>query len=185
MPVEFHIAVESKGADVTPKAWKKASTRAMRKAGISGQRAMRAEAIRRVRALKNLRARSVRKSMSTHRSRTGAVEGMAWTLAIDGKPVPLIDYKARQVRRGVTVAVNKGKRTLVKGAFIQVMKSGHKGVFVRRGRGRLPIDERLGSRPVDALRKSGESEAVGERGAKVARRDFARVLPMELAKLKK
>jgi hypothetical protein len=64
------------------------------------------------------------------------------TLQATGKRVPLIKLRARQVRRGVTYSAGKGKgRKLVPGAFIASMPSGHKGVFKRRGRRRLPITE--------------------------------------------
>jgi hypothetical protein len=61
-----------------------------------------------------------------------------------GKRIPLIDFAARQVRRGVSYRIGvQGRKTLF-GAFIATMRSGHRGVFKRRGRERLPIDERLG-----------------------------------------
>lgn len=170
---------------LTAKGWRKASSRSMRKAGISGQRAMRAEAIRRIRAAKALKAKVVRKALSTSRVSTSIVNRMEWIVSLDGKAVPLIEYRARQTKKGVTVAVNKGKRTLLRGGFITVMKSGKKGVFVRRGRSRLPIDEQLGSRPVDALLHDGEAEAVAERGGTVARAAFVRLLPVEVERVNK
>ncbi|MBW2342508.1 MAG: phage tail protein [Deltaproteobacteria bacterium] len=49
-----------------------------------------------------------------------------------GKQMPLIHFKARQTKKGVTVQVlKKGSRSLIKHAFIDDMRSGHKGVFVR------------------------------------------------------
>ncbi len=41
------------------------------------------------------------------------------------------DYKARQGAEGVYLRIKKGKKTLIKNAFIQHMKSGHVGVFAR------------------------------------------------------
>lgn len=155
----------------------------MRKAGTSGQRAMRAEAKRRIRAAKNLRAKIVNQSLTVRRETRGGADGMSWALLLDGRPISLIAYKARQIRRGVSVSVNKGKRTVLRGAFIQRMPNGHRAVFVRRGNTRLPIDEKLGSRPVDVLLKNGQSEAVAQRGADVARRAFVRLLPFEIDKI--
>lgn len=173
-------------ADIlTVKGWRKASSRAMRKAGISGQRAMRAEAIRRIRAAKALKAKVVRKAMSKSRVSTSVVNRMQWVISLDGRPVPLIEYKARQTKKGVTVQVNQGKRTRIDHAFITTMKSGKKGVFVRRGKARLPIRELLGSRPVDALLHDGEAEAVAERGGDVARAAFVRLLPFEVERVNK
>jgi len=60
--------------------------------------------------------------------------GLLW---INLSPVPLIKL-GRATERGTGIRV--GRRT-VKGGFIVHMKSGHEGVFVRRGKDRLPIDE--------------------------------------------
>jgi minor tail protein Z (GPZ) len=49
-----------------------------------------------------------------------------------GKPIPLINYSARQTKAGVSVAVLNG-RTTITGAFIATMPSGHKGVYLRVG----------------------------------------------------
>lgn len=198
MPVKVEIGLDREAADIlTPVGYNKAATRAMRKAGISGQRAMRAEATRRVRAMKNIRAKDVRKVMTKDRTNSPRIEGLSWRIELDGKPVSLMAYRPRQIRRGVSVAVNKGKRTVIRGAFIAVMpkkkgkkaegdqESGGKIVAIRRGRKRLPIDKLLGSRPVDALLKSGESEAVAARGAEVAVKAFVRLWPAEVAKVNK
>jgi hypothetical protein len=47
-----------------------------------------------------------------------------------GKPIPLIQYSARETAKGVSVSVLKGRKVIA-GAFIATMPSGHKGVFVR------------------------------------------------------
>jgi len=71
---------------------------------------------------------------------------------------------------------------LAQGAFLATMKSGHVGIFRRRGAARLPIQELLGSRPVDALLHEGEADGVAERGGRSFGETFTRVLPMELGK---
>lgn len=49
-----------------------------------------------------------------------------------GKPLPLIDYSANKVKKGVSIKVLKAnKRTTLKHTFIATMKSGHRGVFWR------------------------------------------------------
>ena len=60
----------------------------------------------------------------------------------DGLPLPLIDFKARQTRKGVT-ATAYGKRRVYKRAFIATMGS-HRGVFTRKGRARTPVKELWG-----------------------------------------
>ena len=62
------------------------------------------------------------------------------------------------------------------------MASGHVGVFRRRGKARLPIEELRGSRPVDALLHKGEAEGVAARGGASFAATFARVLPLEIGK---
>jgi len=67
-------------------------------------------------------------------------------LDVSGQHVPLIAMGARQTKRGVTVKRYKaGRRILLKGAFITTMpKTGHVGVFRRKGAPRLPIQEQFG-----------------------------------------
>lgn len=87
----------------------------------------------------------------------------------EGAPLPLIDFSARQTTKGVSVQVKRtSPRTVVERAFIQTMKSGHKGVFWRTWHGdrkpkrpiayarmpktyRLPMTERFGPRVPDIL----------------------------------
>jgi len=66
-------------------------------------------------------------------------------ISVSGRPIPIVEFAARQIAAGVTVKV-KGARKLLRGAFIATMPTGHIGVFYRRGfRGarsaRLPIDQ--------------------------------------------
>lgn len=61
-----------------------------------------------------------------------------------GKRIPLIAFAARQVRRGVSYRIGSAGRKTAAGKFIAKMRSGHEGVFGRRGKSRLPIDELLG-----------------------------------------
>lgn len=66
-------------------------------------------------------------------------------ISVSGRPIPIIEFDARQTRAGVTVKVKKDRK-LLRGAFIATMSTGHTGVFYRRGfRGarapRLPIDQ--------------------------------------------
>lgn len=161
---------------------KGALKRALRKAGASALRDMRSEATKRVRARKRIKVSYVRAAMTLRRPRGGDIAAMAWAVDVSGKPVPLVAYPHRQTKKGVSVEVNKGKRTLLKGAFVATMKSGHRGVFRRKGTARLPIEELRGSRPVDALLHKGEADAVAARGGATFEATFARVLPLEIGK---
>ena len=129
------------------------------------------------------------------RAEGGDIADMSWALNVSGQPVPLIAYPHRELRGrtgkrgmgprsqgGVSVEVSACKRTLVRGAFVATMRSGHEGIFRRRGAARLPIEELLGSRPVDALLHQGEADAVAARGGRSFGDTFQRMLPMEIDK---
>lgn len=173
-----------------------AIARALRKAGSTALRDMRSEASKRIRRRKKISAKYIRRAIHLRRPKiaNSRLEG-TWALDFSGTPVPLVAYPHKQTalpkgpkekRRaragGVRVEVNRGKRTLIKSAFVATMKSGHKGIWVRKGAKRLPIMEKLGSRPVDAMLHKGEAEAVAARGAASMGATFDRVLPLELGK---
>lgn len=163
---------------------RKALLRTLRKSGSTALRDMRSETSKRVRKRKRLKAKAVRKAVSLKRAKGSVIENLEWAVRIDAEPVKVSDYPHRQTRKGVSVAINKNaKRSLIRSAFVATMKSGHKGVFVRRGASRLPIYEPSGSRVIDAISHDGEVEGVHRRGAESFRRAFARLLPMELAKV--
>lgn len=161
---------------------KAAARRALRKAGSTALRDMRSEASKRIRAMKRIAPKYIHRALSLQRARGSDIATMSWALNVSGEPVPLVAYPVRQTRKGVSVEVNRGKRTLVAHAFVATMKSGHKGVFLRRGTARLPIKELRGSRPVDALLHGGEADAVAARGGESFAATFVRVLPLEVGK---
>lgn len=66
------------------------------------------------------------------------------TLSASGKAIPLILFGARQTASGVS-ASPWGRRRGYKGAFITTMPSGHRGVFRRASKARLPIRELYGA----------------------------------------
>jgi hypothetical protein len=185
MRVNAEVTWDTRGlAPLRPGNLQRAIGRALSKAGATALRDMRGEASKRVRARKRLKAGVVHKALRLRKPRRATIDGMEWALDVSGKPVSLTAYPHRQTKRGVVVEVNRGKRTLIKGAFLATMPSGHKGVWRREGTSRLPIKELLGSRPVDALLHKGEAEGVLERGQLSFGSTFERLLPMELEKAK-
>jgi hypothetical protein len=183
MSVTLDLSWDSrKLAALRPGRLGKAITRALSKAGATALRDMRSEASKRIRQRKRLKAGVIAKAFRLRRPKRQAMDGMTWALDVSGKAVPLSAYPHRQTKRGVSVEVNRGKRTLIKGAFLATLRSGREGVFMRLGRERLPIRELLGSRPVDALLHEGESEAVAARGQRSFGATFERLLPIEMAK---
>ena len=161
---------------------KGALKRALRKAGATALRDMRSEASKRIRARKRIKVSYITRALTLRRAKGGDISGMEWAVDVSGEPVPLVAYPHRQTKKGVSVEVNRGKRTLVKRSFVASMKSGHKGIFQRKGTARLPIKELRGSRPVDALLHEGEAQGVADRGGESFGATFARVLPLEIGK---
>jgi hypothetical protein len=161
---------------------KGALKRALKKAGATALRDMRSEASKRIRARKRIKGKYVSRAITLSRPKGGDIASLEWAVRVSGEPVPLVAYPHRQTKKGVSVEVNRGKRTLLKESFVATMKSGHKGVYRRRGPGRLPIDELRGSRPVDALLHEGEAQGVADRGGASFGDTFARVLPLEIGK---
>ena len=120
-----------------------------------------------------------------------------------GAFVPLINYSARQTKKGVTVQIKKGgKRELWPGAFITTMKSGHKGVFSREKppyktkkspklpwkqfepKYRLPIHEQFGPRVPGIMGKKQNMNEILEKVDKRMEKKLHHEMDFELSKLK-
>lgn len=185
------------------KEFRKPLGRAVRKAMSTAARDMRAAATKQVRRRKRLKAKAVRAALKARLAKGRSMARMEAALLVSGKHARVVDYPHRQTKRGISVEVNRGKRTLLQGAFIATMKSGHRGVFSRakatgrqgvenpRGRytgsrrvRRLPIEERMASRVIDAINHQGEIPAIQQRGQESFQRTLDRVLPLELEKAK-
>lgn len=153
-------------------------TSALRKAGSTALRDMRREAKKAIREEKMLKAKAAAKALHVERPRSvRPYVNSAWALNVSGGTVRVSDYPHRQTKAGVVARINRGKSTLIKSAFVATMKTGHKGVFRRKGAERLPIVEPVASRPVDALLKPGRAKKVAERGAASFNATFARLGP--------
>lgn len=81
--------------------------------------------------------------------RPGSISRLTAILTARGPRLPLFKFifgskNPRTLRRreGPTVQVVRGQRKLLKGAFVQTMRSGHVGIFVRKESARLPIEEK-------------------------------------------
>jgi hypothetical protein len=144
----------------------------LQKAGGDAIRAMKAESSRRVRERKRFRVARVNKALPILYGK------LAWRMDVSGKPVPLADFPHRQLKRGVKVQVNQGRWTLVKSAFVATMKSGHLGIFRRRGKARLPIDEAFSTRISDVFRDRDLIPAVQDRAQRVFTSAFTRLLAL-------
>ena len=109
----------------------------------------------------NLKIAAIKKTIKKRYANQGNLRA---SVVASGRPIPLLQYGARQTGKGVTVNVLKGRR-LIAGAFIATMPSGHQGVYVRDPGGRhvkvnrtgkaswhqLPIRELFGPSVPDGL----------------------------------
>jgi hypothetical protein len=129
--------------DLTAKVQGQAVRRALNRTADTG----RTRIVKEVRTLYRLRAKDIRDRITIRRASGTELEVR---IRASGNRLPLVSFDPRQVgsktsRRGTErggVSVNiKGSRKLIKGAFIATMSNGHRGVYQRRGLGRLPIDE--------------------------------------------
>ena len=178
------VVTRKKGGIVAlqPGSFKRAAVRALRKAGATALRDMRSDARKRISARKRIGAKYISRAITLRRASGTDIAGMSWAVNVSGEPVPLVAYPYRQTKQGVSVEVNRGKRMLLKGAFVATLKSGHVGIFRRKGKTRLPIEELRGSRPVDALLHQGEAQGVADRGGQSFAATFKRVLPLEMGR---
>ncbi len=74
-----------------------------------------------------VRVRTIKQGLSISRA---APSKLRAAVIARGRPIPLVEFSARQTSRGVSVSVLHGRKTIA-GAFIAVMPNGHRGVFVR------------------------------------------------------
>ena len=111
-------------------------------------------------------------------------------ISASGRPIPLIDYGAREVSTGVSVNVEHGRK-VISHAFIATMPGGHRGVFAREpgakarkvvkaGRVQwetLPITQLFGPGIPDALANkvvaNGLQSLVDEKFDTILRRNIA------------
>lgn len=127
-----------------------------------------------------LPARDVRRALTVRGTRGRLLEAR---ITISGRAVGLVRYRARQVRRGVSVQVKRrGGRKVVRGAFIARMRSGHEGVFRRQVEG----GKRVPRLPIKELFSTSPAEVIGDRGieaslSRLAQQRFAKELTHEIA----
>lgn len=123
-----------------------------------------------------------------------------------GGPLPLIHYKARQTKRGVTVQVKKkSSRALFPGAFIATMpKSKHVGVFQREYKDkrlpakkartglaygalpkkyRLPIKQLYGPRVPDIMENTDVMKPILKKAGDRLQKELNSQLNFEMSKL--
>jgi len=91
---------------------------------------VRTDAVKEIGKVITPRAKTIR---STFTIKKASFRNLTAAVKSTGGPLPLIEYKARATKKGVTVQVKKkSSRSLWPGAFIATMPSGHKGIFSRK-----------------------------------------------------
>lgn len=160
--------------------------RAVSKSGGDAIRAARVASSRTVRFRKRFRVAKVNQGLPMRFPRgPRELDDLEWRITPSGETTPVSAFPgARQTKRGASVAINR-QRKVIKGAFVATMKSGHTGVFKRRGSKRLAIDELFTTRIADVFRDSGMIPAVHARAQAVFSSSFARLLPLEIARGRK
>lgn len=122
------------------KGYRRAAVRALNKTATQARN----QSARTVRETLNIKAGDAKKLLTLQRARPSRLRsGVGATY----NKIPLIRFNSvRQLKRGgVSVRVRKDQPPLrLRNAFIATMPSGHKGVFYRKGRRRLPILEAHG-----------------------------------------
>lgn len=159
--------------------------RALRKAGGDAIRSLKAGTSKGVRERKRLKVSRINKGTPIHfPASKSSISDLEWRMDVSGQLVPVVEFPHRQNRKGVVVSINVGQRKLIRSAFVARMKSGHVGVFRRRGDERLPIDEAFTTRLSDVVQDSGFIPRVQAQARVKFEASFQRLLPLELGRLK-
>ncbi len=175
----------------------RATFRALKMAGGDAVRALKVESSRKIRSLKRLKVAAVNKALPTFFPSGKTIDSLTWKMKASGQAISLSAFPHRQLKGktigrkgrkeyvtgGVSVQLNaQGPRTLIRSAFVATMKSGHKGIFRRRGDKRLPIDEAFGPTVAALFHNAGFVPGVSHHALEKFGASFARLLPLELKK---
>jgi hypothetical protein len=126
-----------------PQRTQRATMRALNRALVTGRAAM-ASAVAKDMGLK------VRDAKDAIKADEATTTKLQVALRASLKRRPLMDFAAKGPLpsmgkgRGVTYRIGQRGRGRIENAFLAVMKSGHRGVFRRVGKGRLPVIELFG-----------------------------------------
>jgi hypothetical protein len=181
---DFSVTWDSKSlAVIRSEAVERAVFRALKKAGGDALRRLRTEAKRQTRARVAIRAGYLANTALPLRFATGrGVAELEWVMRVSGRETPLGEYPRRQTKKGVSVEVQRGKRTLIKRAFLARSKSGRLSVFLRPSRLRYPMGHRLGMSVADSMSDGRVPTLALAAAGQVLGTSFERLFPLELKK---
>lgn len=163
----------------------KAIARALRLAGNQAIRQVQKASERHVRdRYAPKRSLDVKKGMPLDMPpRSDEISVLMWKERISGRAISLTKFPHIRTPSGVSVRLG-GKTRRLKSAFIATMKSGHEGVFRRRGKGRLPIRELWAPRLSNMMLDDGVIPGIQSKAQERIASAFDRGLARELAKLR-
>jgi hypothetical protein len=163
-----------------------ALVKALRLAGNQALRSMQKDSATQVTNRKLMKTAEVLKGLPlVFPSRKEAIRALVWRENVSGKAVPLASFPHIQTAKGVSVRVNvSGKTTRIRSAFVTSVR-GHSGIFMRRGKRRLPIHELFTTRISEVMQDEGVIPAVQSAAYAKLQSAFAKGLDRELGKLKK
>ena len=163
--------------------WERAVVRAMNTAASQA----RTRTAQRAKAVLTADPERIEQSLLTKKATYGA---RAATLRIFDQPIPLfrfdVSFLFPTVEGGVTAKTIQGDSPLtLKHAFVAKMSNGHVGVFSRRGKERLPIQEHYGPSVATVFEKTPGLETeimqlAAEKFAQEAARQAAYLIQKEL-----
>ncbi|MBW1712587.1 MAG: phage tail protein [Deltaproteobacteria bacterium] len=112
----------------------------------------RTEVRKAVRTRYNVKAGRLNKALSTVKAKPQSLEAkvvarsqVIGLIHFGARPSRPAAEGARRPKKGVSFTVTRqAGRSMIPGSFVARMKSGHLGVYVRKGRARLPIQEKFG-----------------------------------------
>lgn len=135
-------ALDGIRAEIADKALVRAINKTADQAKVQASRAIRDAGYK-------IKAGTIKASITIARATATTLQA---SVIAKGKRIPLVEYTARPVKPGVTVAVKEGRK-LVRGVFFATMPTGHRGVYerdTRRGAKRVPY-QRNGKRNTKQL----------------------------------
>lgn len=153
-----------------PGAEKKARSSAVRKMRTEGQRI-----IRETRRLKVGDAKG--------RIRPITLGGVPGGVEVDSSPIAIAAFRHRQTKTGVTFYSHKSAPSRLGGAFIARVGAGHVGVFQRRGKERLPIEEKFTTGVASSFKDEGPRDRVMKAGSAEWYSTMERLLKAKVSRL--
>lgn len=151
-----------------------ATDRELQRFAALGKSLPTAEKRARASAVRKMRTEGQRVIRETRRLKVGAAKdrikpitfgGVPGGVEVDGSPIPIVAFRHRQTKSGVTFYSHTSGPHRVDGGFIASMKGGHVGVFKRVGKERLPIKERYTTGVASSFKDEASIERVTNVGS--------------------